>query len=66
MDQKQFKEARKLLGLTQEQLGRKLGHYGKRTVGKWERGEREIPKSITVLMEWFMTGENPLRQKGGE
>lgn len=52
-----FRAARKSLGHTQHTLAEALfmGKWGFQTIGKWERGEREIPdriaKAIAYLLE---------------
>ena len=51
---KAFKEARKVLGLNQTELGERLELYGysggKNTVQAWEQGRGKIPPLVYDLM----------------
>jgi transcriptional regulator with XRE-family HTH domain len=47
----QLEAARRELRLTADGLARMVGVEDGRTVRRWEAGEREIPGSVTVLME---------------
>ncbi len=46
----QIRDARKKLGLTQEQLAARMGLSGKRTVSQWERGLRTPQGPSLVLL----------------
>lgn len=54
MTQAEFHAARKRLGLTQTQLAEtlKLGKGGRRTIGRWESGERPIsgPAAVAITL----------------
>lgn len=52
----EFRAARKALGLTQHTMAEalRMGKWGYQTIGKWERGEAEIPGPITLLIEAMM------------
>ena len=58
---------RKLLGLTQKELGEKIGRSWK-TINRWEAGEREIPdtalklisKAFNVSYEWLKEGKGEM------
>lgn len=56
----QLKAARKALRMSQADLARelRLGENGERTVRRWERGERDIPGPVTVLIETWL-GRSP-------
>ncbi|MFZ8863359.1 MAG: helix-turn-helix domain-containing protein, partial [Thermocrinis sp.] len=61
---------RKLLGLTQKELGEKIGRSWK-TINRWEAGEREIPDTALKLIsqifgvsyEWLKTGQGEMWEK---
>lgn len=50
----EFKAARAELGLTQPEIGVRLGDesesYSVRTVASWEGGERKIPPAVSKLI----------------
>jgi DNA-binding transcriptional regulator YiaG len=48
-----FKAIRKNLGLTQTEMGERLGGYCLSAVYQWERGTRPIEKAVAKLMEIF-------------
>lgn len=54
MTPKQFKEARKKLGLSQSQMAVALRLNSARAVRAYELGEREISGPISKLMEIFV------------
>ena len=51
MTPKLFREMREQLGLSQDQLAKKLGVSSGRTVRRWELGERKISETTTRLLE---------------
>lgn len=59
----EFKEARLRLGLTQSELARalKLGGDGKRTVRRWEHGERDIPGPAQVAVRLMLAQSEATR-----
>lgn len=46
----ELKQKRERLGLTQEQLGQKLG-YSKRAVSSWEQGWRKVTPRVEKAIE---------------
>jgi DNA-binding transcriptional regulator YiaG len=46
----ELKSARQALGLSVGGLARVVGVSGERTVRKWERGDRDIPGPVKVLV----------------
>jgi len=59
----QFKDARHALGFTQSELAEsmQLGGDGKRTVRRWEYGERPIPGPVAVLMALWLDNDREYR-----
>ena len=61
---------RKALGLTQAELGEKIGRSWK-TINRWEAGEREIPdtalklisSTFNVSYEWLKTGQGEMWER---
>jgi ribosome-binding protein aMBF1 (putative translation factor) len=59
------REARHRAGLSREQLGQQLKTHGYRraidasTVGRWERGEKPIPKLVIPHLEDILNIEIP-------
>ncbi len=65
-----IRQRRKELGMSQEELAKKLGYKSRSSVNKIESGENDIPQSKIVafaealsttpeyLMGWFNGGEN--------
>lgn len=61
---------RKLLGLTQKEMGEKIGRSWK-TINRWEAGEREIPdtalklisKALNVPYEWLKEGRGEMWER---
>ena len=52
----ELKTARKQLGLSQAGLAHALGlseKHGLTTVGRYERGTREIPGPVVLAMKWL-------------
>jgi transcriptional regulator with XRE-family HTH domain len=47
----ELKAKRKALGLTTESFAQMVGVSDGRTVRRWEKGDREIPGSVIVLLE---------------
>jgi len=60
---KGLKQARKLLGISQNELAEVVGHKGYQTISRYERGERFPDKSILVALsnrlnvsiDWLIT-----------
>ena len=53
----EFRAARLALGLTQTEMGQRLGGerpYALRTVQSWESGERGIPPAVAALVKHFL------------
>jgi DNA-binding transcriptional regulator YiaG len=49
-----LKTLRKGHGLTQEELGKKIGNFSDKRISDWESGRRGIPKSVAkALSVWF-------------
>lgn len=46
----QFASTREDLGLTQAEMGMRLGGYSWRTVASWESGDRGIPPAVESLL----------------
>ncbi|KKM56156.1 hypothetical protein LCGC14_1552040 [marine sediment metagenome] len=51
MTPKEFREMRVQLGLSQDQLAKKLGVSSGRTVRRWELGERKISETTVLLLQ---------------
>lgn len=52
----EFTTARKQLGLTRVELACALGlskDHGFTTIGRYERGEHEIPRVVVLAMKWL-------------
>lgn len=51
-----LRSARKRLGLTQKGLANalRMGKWGWQSVGKWEKGELDVPGPITLLIEYLL------------
>lgn len=47
MDQVSIKRARKMSGLTQEELSKKMG-VSRRSISDWEHGKKKISKSHLI------------------
>jgi transcriptional regulator with XRE-family HTH domain len=56
MSRQTLPEARRLLGMTQAELGRALGVAGN-TIARWERGERRPPGKLLDLALSSLRGE---------
>ena len=50
MTPEQFRRQRKIMGLTQTQLGEKMD-VAKNTIGVWERGE--VPEVAALAINWL-------------
>jgi SOS-response transcriptional repressor LexA len=63
-----IKEARRRLGLSQEEFGRRAGLGGKSAVSQWERGETEpsgdslleLRRALNLNDEWVREGKGPM------
>lgn len=53
MTPRTFKSIRHALGLSTERMARLLRISSARTLRRWERGDRDIPGPVTLLMELF-------------
>lgn len=53
MTGKEFKRIRKLLGLSQQGMGRAIGHLDGRQVRYYESGARPIPPIVAILMKIY-------------
>lgn len=53
MNAKQFKKIREELGLSQQAMGRLLGHQDGRQVRYYENGDRPVPPTIRILMSIY-------------
>jgi transcriptional regulator with XRE-family HTH domain len=49
---KELKAMRTQLGLTQEELGERLG-VRKNTIWRWENEQRGIPETVVRLLDYF-------------
>lgn len=49
-----FRNARLKLNLTQDEMGRALGGYQRRSVAAWERGENDVPFAVEKLTKIFL------------
>ena len=58
----ELKAARKVLGLTQNQLALALGMSGDRIVRRWESGERPVPGPAARLVRVFIEDRKVLRR----
>jgi len=56
MTPKQFRTARKRLGLTQRALADRLGVHVQ-TVKKWSAGDRRIPQPVVILLRIWLAPE---------
>ena len=54
MTPKQFKRARRMLGLSQPELADLLGIASDRTLRRWEAGQMDIPGPVLLAMELIM------------
>jgi len=54
MNSKELKAARQLLKLNQSELGQALGFTTRIQVGKYERGEVEIPKTTELSILYLL------------
>lgn len=54
MTGKQLKEARKLLKFSQKQLGAALGFTTRIQIGKYERGDVNIPKTTELSIRYLL------------
>lgn len=50
MNPKQLKSKRLELGLSQAEFARMVGAASDRTVRRWEEAERDIPKSVIIIL----------------
>lgn len=60
MTSQEFKNARKKLSFSQQEMGVFLGYAGKninRTVRRWESGESDIPPSVAQIIKWLDIGK---------
>jgi transcriptional regulator with XRE-family HTH domain len=49
----EFRKIRLRLGLTQDEIARELD-IDRRTVGRWERGEVNVPKVVAFAMKYLV------------
>jgi len=54
MTPKQFKRARRMLGLSQPELADLLDIASDRTLRRWEAGQMDIPGPVLLVMELIM------------
>lgn len=54
MNSDKLKEARKLLGFSQGELGKALGFTSRIQIGKYERGEVDIPKTTELSIRYIL------------
>jgi DNA-binding transcriptional regulator YiaG len=61
MSPDKVRDARRALGLTQHELAvlLRMGGDGKRSVRRWEAGDREISGPASVAIEALLTGWRP-------
>ncbi len=61
MSPDEVRDARRALGLTQHELAvlLRMGGDGKRSVRRWEAGDREISGPASVAIEALLTGWRP-------
>ena len=61
MNPSEVRDARLALGLTQHELAvlLRMGGDGKRSVRRWEAGDREISGPASVAIEALLTGWRP-------
>ena len=61
MSPNEVRDARRALGLTQHELAvlLRMGGDGKRSVRRWEAGDREISGPASVAIEALLTGWRP-------
>jgi len=61
MNPHEVRDARRALGLTQHELAvlLRMGGDGKRSVRRWEAGDREISGPASVAIEALLTGWRP-------
>ncbi len=52
----EFKRIRESAGLTQTELGERIRVSDRRTIRRWEKGEREISGPVSLLMELLDQG----------
>ena len=50
----EIREARKRLGLTQDELAERMGLHGKQTISQWERGVRTPQGPSLKLLETLL------------
>jgi transcriptional regulator with XRE-family HTH domain len=55
----QFRQARKSLGLSQQQLGALVGYPRKMTVSDWETERNPIPPPVARLLQAYLDGYRP-------
>lgn len=53
MTPKEFKAARLELGLSQSEMASDLGVFDKRTIRRWETGDRRIPGEIDIVIAYW-------------
>lgn len=58
MTPKQFKAARKKLGLSQSEMADALAIKDPRTIRRYESGEREISGPVALLIERLLQDKN--------
>lgn len=58
MDRQELRRRRKRLGLTQRELGFRLG-VTQRAVGKWEAGDAPIAPAIDLATRWLLEHSEP-------
>ncbi|MGN7869565.1 helix-turn-helix domain-containing protein [Paracoccus sp. 22332] len=54
-----IKDARRKLGLTQDQLAAVMGLRGKQTVSEWERGVKSPDGQSVRLIQAYLAGHRP-------
>jgi DNA-binding transcriptional regulator YiaG len=59
MSPDEFKEARRKLGLSAQELATALGVADGRTVRRWEAGDRDIPGPAIVLLRIWCDARCP-------
>lgn len=50
----ELKQARRALGLSAERFARVVGVESGRTVRRWEKGERDIPGPVLILLAFML------------
>lgn len=55
----QFKDARKALGLSQNDMADALGLKTSRAIRQFESGERQVSGPVAKLMDYLLASHNP-------